>query len=84
MQVIVYAQDLSGRRDDGYYSKPSVAAALDIFFSAGASPNFTSSEGEDELSRADAEAIFNQEKRVTFYNADGEKVVISLDPTASS
>lgn len=84
MRVIVYAEDLSGRSDDGYYTKPSIAAALDIFFSAGASPNFTNSEGEDALSRADAEAMFEQEKRVTFYNADGEKVVISLDPSASA
>jgi len=84
MRVVVYAEDLSGRRDDGYYTKRSIAAALDIFFSAGSSPNFTSSEGEDELTRADAEAMFDQDKRVTFYNADGEKVVISLDPCAST
>lgn len=34
MRVIVYAQDLSGRNDDGYYSKPDISSALDIFFDA--------------------------------------------------
>ena len=84
MRVVVFAEDRSGRRDDGYYTKPSISAALDIFFSADASPNYTSSEGEGELSRAAAEAIFNQDKRVSFYNADGEKVVISLDPCGAA
>lgn len=84
MRVVVFAEDRSGRCDDGYYTKPSISEALDIFFADRASPNFTNSEGEDALSRADAEAMFDQEKRVTFYNVDGEKVVISLDPTASS
>lgn len=79
MQVIVYAEDLSGRRDDGYYTKSDISAALDIFFSTEGSQNFTDRDSEYEISRHEAEAAFRQENRVTFYNADGEKVVISLD-----
>lgn len=84
MQVVVYAEDLSGRRNDGYYTKLDIGSALNLFFDAEDSPNFIDSECENEISRNDAEAIFQQEKRVSFYNADGEKVVISLDPRASA
>lgn len=79
MQVIVYAEDLSGRGDDGYYTKPDINAALDIFFSAGSLPNFVDPDSEKEIGRDEAQVIFQQDNRVTFYNADGEKVVISLD-----
>ena len=79
MRVIVYAEDLSGRKDDGYYSKPDLASALDVFFGAGAGINTIDADGEDELNREDAEAMFNSDKRVTFYNEDGERVVISAD-----
>lgn len=80
MQVVIYAQDLSGRQDDGYYTKPSIGDALDIFFTSGADEAFVDEDAEHPMTRGDAEAAFAQEKRVTFYNADGEKVVISLDP----
>ena len=82
MRVIVYAQDLSGRRDDGYYSKPDLPSALDIFFGPEAGNNFSDQDGEHVLSREDAEAVFNVERRVTFFNEIGEKVVIAADPTA--
>lgn len=82
MRVIVYAQDLSGRGDDGHYSKPDLASALDIFFSSDAGTNTADADGEDAINRADAEAIFAQDRSVTFFNEDGEKVVISVDPSA--
>ena len=81
MRVIVYAQDLSGRRDDGHYSKPDLASALDIFFASDAGTKSSDPEGEHVLSREDAETLFNDERRVAFYNEQGEKVVISADPT---
>jgi hypothetical protein len=74
MRVIVYAQDLSGRNDDGYYSKPDISSALDIFFDAGKMDTFIDDEGENPLSREDAEEIFRSFKKLTFYNSDGEKL----------
>lgn len=82
MRVIVYAQDLSGRNDDGYYSKPDISSALDIFFDAGKMDAFIDDEGENPLSRGDAEEIFRSFKKLTFYNSDGEKIIISHDPSA--
>ena len=81
MRVIVYAEDLSGRMDDGHYSAVDLSAALDIFFAPDAGVNTLDRDGQDTLDRAEAEALFTQERRVTFYNADGEKVVLSADPT---
>jgi hypothetical protein len=81
VRVIVYAEDLSGRRDDGHYSKPDLASALDIFFAPDAGVSSIDVDGEHPLSRDDAETMFNDERMVTFYNVDGEKVVISADPT---
>lgn len=82
MSVIIYAQDLSGRKDDGYYTKPDISAALDIFFTTDKTSAFLDSDAEHPLGRSDAEAIFHQDRRVSFYNEDGEQVVISIDPGA--
>lgn len=81
MRVVIYAQDLSGRNDDGYYTKPDLSSALDIFFDPEKVDAFLDDEGENPLLREDAEEIFRQDKRVTFYNSEGEKVVISYDPS---
>lgn len=78
MTVIVYAEDLSGRRDDGYYTKPDIEVALDIFFEPDRS-NFLEADCENPITRGEARSFFDLEKRVTFFNEDGEKVVISLD-----
>lgn len=83
MRVVVYAQDLSSRKDDGYYTKPDISEALDIFFDA-ATANFIDDEAEHALSRQDAEALFDQDGKISFYNADGEKVVITRDPSWST
>lgn len=83
MTVVIYAQDLSGRKDDGYYTKPDIGNALDIFFDSQGSANFSDHDGENPIAREDAEAIFQQDKRVTFYNSDGEKIVISHDASSS-
>lgn len=83
MQVVVYAEDLSGRKDDGYYTKPDLAAALDLFFDGTDSQNFVDDDGAHPITRAEVEDAFGQDRRVTFYNSDGEKVVISIDPSAS-
>jgi len=82
MRVVIYAQDLSGRNDDGYYTKPDLSSALDVFFDPEKVDTFLDGEGENSLLREDAEKIFLQDKRVTFYNSDGEKVVITYDPSA--
>lgn len=82
MRVVVYAQDLSGRNDDGYYTKPDLSSALDIFFNPENIEAFLDDEGESPLLRENAEEIFLQDNRVTFYNSAGEKVVISYDPSA--
>ena len=79
MPVIIYAEDLSGRRDDGHYTKPDIDIALDIFFSTKHSRNFLEPECENPFSRDEAKDIFLLEKRVVFFNEEGEKVVISLD-----
>lgn len=84
MRVVIYAQDLSGRRDDGYFTKPSISDALDLYFSKDSDTNYIDDEGAEPIVRSDAESIFNAERRVTFFNADGEKVVISLDPSAAA
>lgn len=81
MRVIVYAQDLSGRRDDGYYTKPEISAALDLFYTNPDETNFSDADGEAGLTRSDAEAIFATDGRVAFFNGAGEKIVITLDPS---
>jgi hypothetical protein len=81
MRVVIFAQDLSSRNDDGYYTKPDISSALDIFFPSGQADAFLDADGENALSRNDAEAIFQQDKKVIFYNEAGEKVVISQDPS---
>jgi len=82
MRVVIYAQDLSGRNDDGYYTKPDLSSALDISFDPEKVDAFLDDDGEHPLLREDAEEIFRQDKRVTFYNSEGEKIVISNDPSA--
>ena len=82
MRVVVFAQDLSGRRDDGHYTKPDIGSALDLFFSGEDPKNYLDDSGEEEMSREDAEGIFSVDRRVTFYNENGEKIVISADPSA--
>jgi hypothetical protein len=82
MRVVIYAQDLSARKDDGYYTKPDLSSALDIFFSTEEADIFLDGDGTAILLRGDAEEIFRQDRRVTFYNSDGEKVVISYDPSS--
>ncbi len=82
MRVVIYAQDLSGRNDDGYYTKPDLSSALDIFFDPEKVDIFLDDEGDNPLPREEAEEIFRQDKRVTFYNSEGERVVISYDPSA--
>jgi hypothetical protein len=82
MRVVIYAQDLSGRNDDGYYTRLDLSSALDIFFIPGNAETFLDDEGESPLLREDAEEIFRQDKRLTFYNSAGEKVIISYDSSA--
>jgi len=82
MRVVIYAEDLSGRKDDGYYTKPDVSAALDIFFKSDDEQNFYDSDTEEVLTRAEAEELFREDGRLTFYNGEGEKVVIALDPSS--
>ena len=81
MRVVIHAQDLSGRRDDGYYTKSDISTALDIFFDSSSAINYSDADAEHVLTRQNAEGIFGQDGQVTFFNADGEKVVITLDPS---
>ena len=83
MKVVVYAQDLSGRRDDGHYTKPDIDSALDLFFSGADAKNYLDDSCEEEMSREDAEGIFSVDRRVTFYNESGEKTVIAADASAA-
>jgi hypothetical protein len=55
---------------------------LDIFFGPEAGNNTSDQDGEHVLSREGVEAVFNVERRATFFNEIGEKVVITADPTA--
>jgi hypothetical protein len=80
MRVIVFAQDLSGRRDHGHYTKPDLASALDLFFTSDGSKLFLDVDGADEVTREDAEAAFEIDRQVTFYNESGERTVITADP----
>jgi hypothetical protein len=82
MRVIVYAQDLSGRKDDGHYTRPSLDSALDLFFGGDGGDVFGDEDGTRPLSRAEAVEIFATDNRVAFFNVDGEKVVISRDHAA--
>ena len=79
MRVIVYAQDLSGRRDDGYYTKPDIASATAIFFIPSGPKNFRDADGDHEITVDEAEDIFRADNRVEFFNEDGERIVISSD-----
>jgi hypothetical protein len=81
MRVIVFAQDLSGRRDHGHYTQPDLASALDLFFSPDGSKLFLDVDGADEITREDAEAAFVIDRRVTFYNETGEQTIITADPS---
>ncbi len=81
MRVIVFSEDKSGRRDHGYYSKPDLASALDVFFSPSGSKMFLDMDGNDEMTREDAMAAFEVDRQVTFYNDDGERAVITADPS---
>lgn len=81
MRVIVFAQDLSGRHDHGYYTKPDLASALDLFFRADGSKMSLDADGSNEITREDAEAAFATVGRITFYNEDGEQTIISADPS---
>lgn len=82
MRVIVHAEDLSGRRDDGYYSKPKIADALDIFFENPDEVNFSGADGQEIMTRSEAESVFDTDGKVIFYNRMGERVVITRDPSA--
>ncbi len=82
MRVVIYAQDLSGRQDDGYYTKPDLSSALDIFFGPEKVDTFLDDDGDSPLLREHAEEIFRLDRRVTFYNSEGEKVIISYDPSS--
>ena len=84
MRVVIHAQDLSGRNDDGYYTKADISSALDIFFNSSSAVNYSDADAEHVFTRQDAEGIFGLDGQVTFYNADGEKVVITLDPSKSA
>lgn len=77
MRVIIYAQDLSGRKDDGHFTKPNISEALDLFFNDPDFNHFLDVDSEIPLTRDQAEAIFREEREVVFYNCTGEKVVIS-------
>jgi hypothetical protein len=79
MRVIVFAEDLSGRRDDGYYTRPDISAALDIFYAHPDEVNFVDPDGQEPITRSDVEAIFKIEGKATFFNGAGEKVIITLD-----
>lgn len=78
MQVIVHAEDNSGR-GDGYYTKPDLATALDAFFRPDGDPLYADSDGEEILTREDVVGAFDQNHTVTFYNEDGERFVITRD-----
>ena len=56
MTVVVYAQDLSGRRDDGHYTKPDIAAALEVFFSPSDAGNFIDAEAGPPTTEASPKA----------------------------
>lgn len=81
MRVIIFAEDLSGRKDDGYYTKPSLSSALDLFFDPQSVDTFLDPEGDNKLTRSEAEQIFNTDFKITFFNGAGEKVVITRDPS---
>lgn len=83
MRVVVHVEDLSPRKDDGYYSKPDLASALDILFRPDAGQYTLDADGEDPLGRDDAEGLFKVDGQVTFFNEDGERIVITRDPSAS-
>ena len=82
MSVLVYAEDRSGRQDHGYYSKAKFSSALDLFLAHPEESIFFDADCETVMARSEAESIFETEGAVVFFNADGEKVVITLDRAA--
>lgn len=81
MTVIVHAQDGSGR-GDGYYAKPDLATALDPFFGPDCDPHYADADGEEQVTREDVAGTFDQQGETSFYNEDGERVVITADRAA--
>ena len=65
------------------YTKPTLADALDIFFPEGKDADaFADADEEERMTRNDAEALFNTEGEIRFFNESGELTVISADPSA--
>lgn len=77
MRVIVHAEDSSGR-GDGYYTKDSIADALDVFFRPG-STMYHDPDCEEQIARSDAEEAFCRDREVVFYGEDGDRVTVALD-----
>lgn len=78
MQVIVHVEDHGGR-GDGYYTKPDLQSALDIFFGLRSEPVYADQDAENPLDLATAIDVFAEENEVVFYNDDGERVRIVRD-----
>jgi hypothetical protein len=81
MQVIVHAEDRSGR-GDGYYTKPDLDAALDVFFGPEADPVYADRDAETRIDRSEAADMFSKGGSVAFHTADGERVEITRDRSA--
>lgn len=72
--VIVMTE--AARAPGAAFVKPSLNAALDCFFGA---PQYRDAYEAEGMTRAEAHARFAVDGQVMFYNADGEKTVISRD-----
>lgn len=67
------------------YTKPNLAAALDIFFVGDDPDTFHDADCDvdQQVSREDAELAFGDAGEVGFYNSEGEFTKISADPSAN-
>jgi hypothetical protein len=77
MRVIVNAEDHGGRSTP--YTKPDIGSALDIFFVGEDPDTFCDPDAEEQMTREDALATFEQQHEVRFFNSEGEQVTITRD-----
>lgn len=80
-RVIINTEERS-RGGNFSYTKPTLSAALDLFFPEGKEADaFVDGDEDVRMTRSEAETIFHDAREVRFYNEDGELTTISADPS---
>lgn len=70
-------------RGDFTYTQNSIEEALDVFFVGDQPDAYWDEDGEEPISRAEADEFLREERGLRFYNSEGERTVLTLDPSAN-